>query len=86
MLNNILGNILKNPQILQMLQVISNSGNPRKQMDVMFSNNPKYQEFKKQFEGKSDQEIIQYYKNMLGEQGIDLNNLVLLARQFGLKI
>ena len=83
MLNNILGNILKNPQILQMLQVISNSGNPRKQMDVMFSNNPKYQEFKKQFEGKSDQEIIQYYTNMLNEQGISLNNIVNVVKQFG---
>jgi len=84
MLNNILGNILKNPQILQMLQVISNSGNPRKQMDVMFSNNPKYQEFKKQFEGKSDQEIIQYYTNMLNEQGISLNNIVNVVKQFGI--
>lgn len=84
MLNNILGNILKNPQILQMLQVISNSGNPRKQMDVMFGNNPKYQEFKKQFEGKSDQEIIQYYTNVLNEQGISLNNIISVAKQFGI--
>lgn len=77
-------NFFKNPQIMQMLQVVSNSNNPIAQMDAMFGNNPKYQQFKKQFEGKSEQEIIQYYSNMLGEQGINLNNLVNTARQFGL--
>ena len=76
--------LFKNPKIMQMLQVLSNSNNPRAQLDVMFGNNPKYQEFKKQFEGKSDQEIIQYYSNMLGEQGINLNSLINTARQFGL--
>ena len=76
--------LFKNPQIMQMLQVLSHSNNPRAQLDVMFGNNPKYQEFKKQFEGKSDKEIIQYYSNMLGEQGINLNNLMNMARQFGL--
>ena len=77
-------NFLNNPKIMQMLQVLSNSNNPIAQMDVMFGSNPKYQEFKKQFEGKSDKEIIQYYSNMLGEQGISLNNLINTARQFGL--
>ena len=76
--------LFKNPKIIQMLQVLSNSGNPMAQMDIMFANNPKYKEYKKQFEGKSEQEIIQYYSNMLGEQGINLNNLVNTARQFGL--
>ena len=77
-------NFLKNPKIMQMLQVLSNSNNPIAQMDIMFGNDPKYQEFKRQFEGKSDQEIIQYYSNMLGEQGISLNNLITTIRQFGL--
>ena len=76
--------LFKNPQIMQMLQVLSNSNNPMVQMDIMFGNNPKYQEFKKQFEGKSEKEIIQYYSNMLGEQGVNLNNLISMARQFGL--
>lgn len=77
-------NFFNNPKIMQMLQVLSNSNNPIAQMDVMFGNNPKYQQFKKQFEGKSEKEIIQYYSNMLGEQGVNLNNLVNMARQFGL--
>lgn len=76
--------LFKNPKIIQILQVLSNSNNPREQMDIMFRNNPKYQEFKKQFDGKSDQEIIQYYSNMLNEQGINLNSLINTARQFGL--
>lgn len=77
-------NLFQNPKIMQMLQVLSNSKNPVAQMDIMFSNNPKYQEFKKQFQGKSEQEIVQYYSNMLGEQGVNLNNLINMARQFGL--
>ena len=76
--------LFKNPKIMQMLQVLSNSNNPRAQMDIMFGNNPKYQEFKKQFDGKTDQEIIQYYSNMFGEQGINLNNLINMIRQSGL--
>lgn len=76
--------LFKNPQVLQMLRLLSASNNPRAQLDIMFGNNPKYKEFKKQFDGKSDQEIIQYYSNMLSEQGINLNNLVSTARQFGL--
>ena len=76
--------LFNNPKIMQMLQVLSNSNNPIAQMDIMFGNNPKYQEFKKQFQGKSEQEIVQYYSNMLNEQGINLNNLINLARQFGL--
>ena len=76
--------LFKNPKVLQMLQVLSNSNNPRAQLDIMFGNDPNYQQYKKKFEGKSDQEIIQYYSNMLGEQGISLNNLIATARQFGL--
>jgi hypothetical protein len=77
-------NFFQNPKIMQMLQILSNSNNPRAQMDAMFANNPKYAEFKQKFEGKSDQEIIQYFNNALGEQGISLNNLINMARQFGL--
>ena len=77
-------NFFQNPKIMQMLQVLSNSNNPRAQMDIMFANNPKYAEFKQKFVGKSDQEIIQYFNNALGEQGISLNNLINMARQFGL--
>lgn len=76
--------LFRNPQVMQMLQVLSNSNNPIAQMDIMFGSNPKYKEFKKQIEGKSEKEIIQYYTNMLGEQGINLNNLMSMARQFGL--
>jgi hypothetical protein len=76
--------LFSNPKIMQMLQILSNSSNPRLQMDAMFANNPKYAEFKQKFEGKSDQEIIQYFNNALGEQGINLNGLINTARQFGL--
>ena len=81
---NVLSMLFQNPKVMQMLQVLSNSSNPRVQMDIMFGNNPKYQEFKKQFEGKSEKEIIDYYSNMLSEQGINLNHLINMARQSGL--
>lgn len=76
--------LFKSPQVMQMLQVLSNSNNPIAQMDIMFGNHPKYKEFKKQFEGKSEKEVIEYYSNMLGEQGINLNHLINMARQSGL--
>ena len=76
--------LFQNPQIMQMLQVLSHSDNPMAQMDIMFGNNPKYKEFKKQFEGKSENEIIQYYSNIFNEQGVNLKNLMGMARQFGL--
>lgn len=76
--------MFNNPKIMQMLQFLSNSNNPREQMDVMFANNPKYAEFKQKFAGKSDQEIIQYFSNALGEQGININHLINMVRQFGL--
>ena len=76
--------LFSNPKIMQMLQVLSNSNNPRMQLDAMFANNPKYAEFKQKFEGKSDQEIIQYFNNALNEQGVNLGGLINIARQFGL--
>ena len=41
--------LFKSPQVMQMLQVLSNSNNPIAQMDIMFGNHPKYKEYKKQF-------------------------------------
>ena len=76
--------LFNNPKTMQMLQMLSNSGNPVAQMDAMFSNDPKYQAFKKEFEGKNEQEILQYFSNKFNAQGINVNNLVSMARQFGL--
>lgn len=76
--------LLNNPKIMQMLQVLSNSNNPMAQMDVMLGNNPNYLAFKKEIEGKSQEEIIQYLSNKFNAQGINLNNIVNMARQFGL--
>lgn len=76
--------LFKNPKIMQMLQVLSNSNNPIAQMDIMFGNDPNYQEYKKRFEGKSDQQIIEYFSNILKEQNIDLRQVMNTIRQFGL--
>ena len=76
--------LFNNPKIMQMLQVLSNSENPMAQMDVMFGNNPQYQNFKKELEGKNQEEIVQYYTNKFNAQGINISNIVNMARQFGL--
>ena len=76
--------LFNNPKTMQMLQMLSNSGNPIAQMDAMFGNDPKYQAFKKEIEGKSQDEILQYFSNKFNAQGININNLVSMARQFGL--
>lgn len=76
--------LFNNPQIMRTLQLLSNSGNPIAQMDTMFGNNPNYQSFKQEIAGKNQQEIIQYFNNKFSEQGINLNNIVNTARQFGL--
>ena len=77
-------NMFNNPKIMQMLQILSNSNNPIGQMDAMFGNDPKYIAFKKEIEGKNQQEIVQYFTNKFNAQGIDVNNLVNMARQLGL--
>jgi len=76
--------IFNNPKIMQMLQVLSNSGNPTAQMDAMFGNNPQYQAFKKEIEGKNQQEIVQYFTNKFNAQGINVQNILNMAHQFGL--
>lgn len=75
--------MLNNPKIMQMLQFLSNSNNPREQLDAMFGNNPQYQQFKKEIEGKNDNEIVQYFSNKFNEQGINLNNIINIAKQSG---
>lgn len=67
-----------------MLQFLSNSNNPLAQMDAMFGNDPKYQSFKKELEGKSQEEIVQYFTNKFNAQGINIQNILNMARQFGL--
>ena len=76
--------LFNNPKVMQMLQVLSNSGNPSAQMDAMFGNDPKWQSFKNEIEGKNQQEIIEYFSNKFNAQGININNLVGMASQFGL--
>ena len=77
-------NMFNNPKVMQMLQLLSNSGNPIAQMDAMFGNDPKYMAFKKEIEGKNQQEIVQYFTNKFNAQGINVQNMINMARQFGL--
>ena len=79
-------NLFNNPKTMQLLQMLSNSNNPIAQMDNIFGNDPKYQAFKKEIEGKNQQEVIDYLTNKFNAQGININNIVNMARQFGLMI
>ena len=75
-----------NPQMIKLLQILSNSSNPLGMMEQMFGNNPKYQQFKKMVEGKSPEELNDFVSNMFNEQGINLKGLLSSARNFGIKL
>lgn len=73
-----------NPQILNTLKMLSNSNNPLAMMQQMYGNNPKFQQFMGMVNGKTPQEQVQFVKNMFNEQGINVDNLINMAHQFGL--
>ena len=73
-----------NPQILNTLQMLSNCQDPLAMMKQMYGNNPKFHQFMGMVNGKSPQEQIQFLKNMFSEQGINVDNLMNMAKQFGL--
>lgn len=73
-----------NPQILNTLKMLSNCENPIAMMQQMYGNNPKFQQFMGMINGKTPQEAEKYLKNMINEQGINVDNLMNIAHQFGL--
>lgn len=73
-----------NPQMLNTLKMLSNCNNPLAMMQQMYGNNPKFQQFMGMVNGKTPQETEQFIKNMFNEQGINFDNLMNIARQFGL--
>lgn len=73
-----------NPQIFKALQMLSNAQNPMAMMQQIYGNNPQFQKFMGMMQGKNPQEIELFVKNMFKEQGINLDNLLGMARQSGL--
>ena len=77
--------LLQNPKLVQTLRILSSANDPVAMFKQMFTNVPEAQPFLKSIEGKNKDEVIQYIGNYLKEQGIDLNSILGLINQIGLK-
>lgn len=74
------------PQIMQMVNMVQNGGNPMALMQSMFGNNPAFNMAMNMAQGKSPQQIQQIVRNIAKERGMDDNQLNQFLSQFGLKI
>ena len=68
---------------MQLMMMIRNSNNPMGMIQLMFGNNPQYQQIMSMVQGKSPQEIEKYVRNLYQSQGRDINQI---ASQFGLRL
>ena len=75
-----------NQQLMQMLQMLSNSGNPQAMINQMAANNPTMQRAIQMVQGKSDQEIQAIVLNLARERGISDQQLGGLMDMLGLKL
>ena len=76
--------MLPNPQsnpIAMLVQAINNGGKPMALMQQMAMQNPQIAQAMTLMQGKSPQQLEQMVRNMAGELGIDLNEMI---RQLGI--
>ena len=73
-----------NPQnnpIAMLVQAMNNGGNPMALMQQMAMQNPQIAQAMALMQGKSPQQLETIVRNMAGERGIDLNEMI---RQLGI--
>ena len=75
-----------NQQLMQMLTMLNNSGNPQAMINQMAANNPTMQRAIQMVQGKSDQEIQAIVLNLARERGISDQQLGGLMDMLGLKL
>ena len=73
-------------QLMQLLTMLNNSGNPQAMLNQMAVNNPTLQRAMQMVEGKSDQEIQAIVLNLARQQGISDEQLRGLMRSVGFKL
>lgn len=73
--------MLNNP--LQLIGMLQNAQNPMALIQQMLGNHPRYGQIMQAIQGKDQQQLEQYVRNLYQSQGQDINQI---ASQFGLKI
>ena len=71
--------------IIQMLQRFSQMQNPINMMMQMYGSTPQFQQIMQIIQNKTPQEIEQYVRNVCKTQNIDIDNLISMAKQFGIR-
>ena len=75
-----------NQQLMQMLTMLNNSGNPEAMLNQMAANNPTMQRAMQMVQGKSDKEIQAIVLNLARQRGITEQQLGGLMDMLGLKL
>lgn len=70
-----------NNPIAILVQAMNNGGNPMALMQQMAMQNPQIAQAMSLMQGKSPQQLENMVRNMAGERGIDLNEII---RQLGI--
>lgn len=60
--------------------------NPQQGMERMFGNNPVFQQARKMAEGKSPEQMKETVLNLAKTQGVDIQQIMGMLNQFGIKI
>lgn len=71
--------------MMQMLQMMQQSGNPQQFMLSNFGNNPQFQSMMQMMQGKSPMEVEQMVRQMASQRGINIDNIINMMRQSGIR-
>lgn len=72
-----------NNQMMQIMSLMRNGGNPMALLNQMTGNNPMVSSLMQSMQGKSPEALRQMAMNIAKERGVDLNQF---AQQFGMKL
>lgn len=72
-----------NNQMMQIMNLMRNGGNPMALLNQMTGNNPMVSSLMQSMQGKSPEALRQMAMNIAKERGVDLNQF---AQQFGMKL
>jgi hypothetical protein len=72
-----------NNQMMQIMNLMRNGGNPMTLLNQMTGNNPMVSSLMQSMQGKSPEALRQMAMNIAKERGVDLNQF---AQQFGMKL
>ena len=72
-----------NNQMMQVMNLMRNGGNPMTLLNQMTGNNPMVSSLMQSMQGKSPEALRQMAMNIAKERGVDL---IQFAQQFGMKL